>query len=624
VRISKVREMDQTPFSRTANSEPRDVHPTSQDLVVDAEKAVELHPLDSAPGHKLGQLEATALCGNDITSSCLYVAALSAIYAGKYAPLALLMVAGVLYLYRWVYAEVGDALPLNGGAYNCLLNTTSKFRASMAACMTILSYIATAVISASEAMHYAHHLIESLPVHAATFALLGFFAFLSIIGISESARVAVVIFVFHLLTLAVFCLLGGGTVIANPAVLLSNWQAPSEQHLLLALFFGFASALLGISGFESSANFIEEQKDNVFPKTLRNMWATVSFFNPIICLLALGILPLAAVRNHTEDLLAYSGGEIAGDWFRIWISLDAALVLSGAVLTSFVGATGLFKRMTLDRCLPQLLLKENQWRHTSHRVILLFFLLCSSILWITEGNIQTLAGVYTLSFLGVMALFAIGNMLLKVNRSALPRRFRASWPGVILALLAALVGITGNISLNPRYLGVFLSYFLPTALVVSVMLYRTKILKVILFVLRSSMDRLNRYNRRFARMIIAKIDEINSLGVVFFTAGDSRQNLNRAMLYVLSNEETKRLRVVHVYERQEDIPSRLAHDLAFLDEVYPEINIEFVTVRGKFGPELIERLSQEWGIAKNYMFIGSPTGRFPYRLADLGGVRLII
>src|SRR5262249_39977663 len=113
----------------------------SQDLAVDTREPVALAPLDSAPTHRLAEWAAAALCGNDITSSCLYVAALSAIYAGKYAPLCLLLVAGVLYLYRWIYAEVGDTLPLNGGAYNCLLNTTNKFRASMAACMTILSYM---------------------------------------------------------------------------------------------------------------------------------------------------------------------------------------------------------------------------------------------------------------------------------------------------------------------------------------------------------------------------------------------------------------------------------------------------------------------------------------------------
>ena len=96
------------------------------------------------------------------------------------------------------------------------------------------------------------------------------------------------------------------------------------------------------------------------------------------------------------------------------------------------------------------------------------------------------------------------------------------------------------------------------------------------------------------------------------------------MLYVRKNEQTKRLRVVNVYEKESDIPPQLARDLAFLDEVYPEIEIEFVTVRGTFSPELIERLSRDWRIPKNYMFIGSPSGRFPYRVSELGGVRLII
>ena len=160
----------------------------------------------SVSAHKsggLGELPATAICGNDITSSCLYVSALAIIQAGKWAPLALLMVGGVLYLFRKIYEEVVGALPLNGGAYNALLNTTSKRVASVAACLTILSYMATAVISASEAMHYVHTLWHGLPVIGATIALLGLFAVLTIVGIGESAKVAIGIFIGHLVTLTV-------------------------------------------------------------------------------------------------------------------------------------------------------------------------------------------------------------------------------------------------------------------------------------------------------------------------------------------------------------------------------------------------------------------------------------
>ncbi len=77
------------------------------------------------------------------------------------------MVAGVLYLFRRIYAEVGSALPLNGGSYTVLLNTTGKRLAAGAAVLTLLSYIATAVISANEAMHYAHNLYARARRHRA-------------------------------------------------------------------------------------------------------------------------------------------------------------------------------------------------------------------------------------------------------------------------------------------------------------------------------------------------------------------------------------------------------------------------------------------------------------------------
>ncbi len=76
--------------------------------------------------------------------------------------------------------------------------------------------------------------------------------------------------------------------------------------------------------------------------------------------------------------------------------------------------------MTLDRCLPQFLLKTNS-RGTTHRIIIAFFFLAVSVLLITKGELQALAGVYTISFLAVMALFGLGNMLLKIERARLPR-----------------------------------------------------------------------------------------------------------------------------------------------------------------------------------------------------------
>lgn len=583
----------------------------------------ERHPTEHKHGG-LGQLASTAICGNDITSSCLYVSSLAIIYAGRWAPVVLLMVAGVLYLYRSIYSEVVGALPLNGGAYNALLNTTSKYRASIAACLTILSYMATAVISASEAMEYAQGLWAPLPVLQATIALLAAFTVLTTLGITESSRVAIVIFIAHLSSLTVLLFAGIAHIALNGTeILLANLRTPVEGGIAKALFFGFSAALLGISGFESSANFVEEQAEGVFPKTLRNMWIAVSVFNPAMALLALSLVPVAAVANHEATLLAHMGDLSAGKWLNTLISIDAVLVLSGVVLTSFVGMNGLVHRMTLDRCLPQFLLKSNR-RHTTHRIILAFFVLCVSVLYITEGELSALAGVYTLSFLSVMALFGLGNILLKEKRSHLPRPVRASWPTVLVAMAAVLAGLVGNAVRNPEFVRVFFEYFTPALLVVSIMLGRIALLKLCLKVVRAGLTSFFSPRYQLAQAILKKINEINSQQIVFFTRGGNLANLNRAMLYVIENEHTNRIKIVTAVQDKSQVPERIAQDIEFLDEIYPEVDIEYVELHAEFGPKLIDDLSKEWDIPKNFMFIGSPGDRFVYGLAELGGVRLIV
>tara|TARA_B100000029_G_scaffold489340_1_gene547007 strand:- start:537 stop:2642 length:2106 start_codon:yes stop_codon:yes gene_type:complete len=695
------------------------------------------------PGHKkLGQLAATAICGNDITSSCLYVSALATMAAGHLSPFSLLIVAAVLFLFRKIYSEVVGALPLNGGAYNALLNTTSKSRASVAACLTLLSYMATAVISAIEAVHYVRSIWDGLPEIAATVGLLAVFMILTIVGITESAKVAIGIFLTHLVTLGLLIIVGivwvmghgseahlganfeGGADLSAPvhrqmivsgemlkrfredappdrttdqknreidrvekdlrngtlpASLMAFLEAKgfdvdgetvtpvegshgrwrigtsgvevlvqegevhegdekesagherqlavlTESSLLVALFFGFCAAMLGISGFESSANFVEEQEPGVFPKTLRNMWIAVSILNPSMAFLTLAVLPVEEVGFHKDHLLAHLGDVTAGGWLKLLISVDAALVLSGAVLTSYVGVTGLVHRMTLDRCLPQFLLKKNKRFGTTHRIIIAFFILAVSVLVVTDGALEALAGVYTLSFLSVMVLFAVGNMLLKVRRARLAgaQPERAPWIFVLIATAAAAAALTGIAVDKPDYFMVFLYYFIPALAVVMLMLWRVILLKSACLVIRYHSKWVAKFLGSISRGIDKKIDQINSQQVVFFTRGDKVDNLRRAVEYVRDNEQTKRIKVVTVVERQSEEPTKLEDDLKVLDDAYPQIDLEFVEMEGTFSPALIHRCSEEWNIPKNLMFIGSHGKNFKYDQASLGGVRLII
>jgi len=574
--------------------------------------------------NKLTQLQATAIYGNDISSSCLFVSALTIMYAGHFAWISLLIVAVVLFFFRKIYGEVVGAIPSNGGFYNVLLNTSSKRLAAFAAALTILSYMATAVISATEAMHYFHGIFFQLNVTFATVIVLLAFTGLAILGTKESSIVAVIIFITHLATLVLLVVACGWFLFGQGfQIFKENWHLPiSAGGIINALFFGFAAAMLGISGFESSANFVEEQRPGVFPKTFRNMWAVVSFFYPFLALLIICILPLATVGEHQESLLAFLGNTTGGSLLGSIISIDAVLVLCGAVLTSFVGVSGLLERIPLDRILPNLFLKKNR-RGVNYRIVSAFFILCVSVFFVPRGNLTTLAGVYTFSFLAVMALFGMGNLLLKLKRRKLPRPERAHSFVVVIAILFIIVAFIGNVKMNSHSFYTFIDYLIPTVIFIVLMLNRSFLVKLLIMILAYFYKNLRKIvvvsNRKLQRLQI----KINSQEFVFFTKGNNVEIINKVMQYVQNNEPTKKLKIVNVKKIKKS-NELLIKDIEVMDRAYPQIDIEFIEIIGTFGPQIIEELSVKWKIPKNFMFIGSPGDRFSYRVAELGGVRLIM
>jgi hypothetical protein len=339
-------------------------------------------------------------------------------------------------------------------------------------------------------------------------------------------------------------------------------------------------------------------------------------------------MPILQSDNYQNTLLVEMGQYVGGNKVAILIAIDAFLVLSGAVLTSFVGVTGLLERMALDRIMPPFFLKKNK-RGSSYRIIIMFLMLAISVLLITQGNVKLLAGVYTISFLSVMALFGIGNILLKVRRSQLPRPEKASWIGVIVAIIAVVLALIGNVSMPakgnlPSNLNVFLYYFIPAILFVFIMLNRIVLLKVVLKAMYYLFKPIRLFVARTDRKIQKVINKINDQEFVFFTRGDDIATLNKVMLYVSKNEHTKKIKIATVLKKGQKLPPNLKQEISFLDKEYPKIDIEFVVIDGKFSPELIQELSTKWNIPVNFMFIGSPSNKFPYRIEELGGVRLII
>lgn len=296
-----------------------DTHPYIDPVIDDA------HPKK----HLLDQFRATSIAGNDLIASVLYTIGTCTTQAGQYAPISLILVCIALWPFRGIYGEVGTALPLNGGSYNCLLNATSKLIACVAASLSFLSYTATAVVSAASATSYVAGEFENFDPFWLTIGVLAFFAFITLLGMRDSSFVAITIFAAHAITLCILIVACFVKMIENKGHILSqNYHLPMDNPIK-QIYLGFCTGLLGITGayqilapdrvfisvaltlspappnihstthylhwiagFETSANYIEQQKPGVFPKTMKNMWWLVLFFNPTIGLLSVAVMPV--------------------------------------------------------------------------------------------------------------------------------------------------------------------------------------------------------------------------------------------------------------------------------------------------------------------------------------------
>jgi amino acid transporter len=261
--------------------------------------------IEAPKHHQLSEWLSTAICGNDVLASVLYSSGMVAGKAGKLAPVIQLLIAIVLYCFRYIYEQAVTAIPLNGGSYNILLNTTSKRTAVIAATFGIITYLATGVASGTTAISYLNTQVSIddddggvIPVVFGTICLFFVVAILPCIGIKESGKIALIIFIFHVLTLSILAFYSMIYAFQHPEILTQNIlhtkfpdidviatgtddTTDTGGSIILhgtfftALFFGYSTAMLGTrttSSFETCAQFIEQQKTGVFQKTLRNLW----------------------------------------------------------------------------------------------------------------------------------------------------------------------------------------------------------------------------------------------------------------------------------------------------------------------------------------------------------------
>jgi len=359
-------------------------------------------------------------------------------------------------------------------------------------------------------------------------------------------------------------------------------NTPLPHHWSLCLLFGYASGMLGITGYETSCNYIEEQADGVYPKTLRNMWWIVTISNPLITLMCLGVMRMKTINEHKDDLLNGMGSNSLGlllfeatetMGFRSamvgWVTIDAFIVLFGAVLTSFVGAAGLLRRLSLDGCMPEFFLQTNQCRGTPHWIPVCFGGTCISIFLAADGNVTQLSGMYTIAFMLVMTSMAGCHIMLKRRAPELKRGTSVGIWRSMTAAAVTLVALGTNIYLHIDSTYTFLIFFSACFLLSIASVWRIRIL-----LLMSRMHIFPTWCINQARAIGARHR------MVYFAAGYETEKKLRAIITCFDrNELSRHVTFVHFHSPEGDDSSEaLIKAVESIRSDFPDFTVDVLTV----------------------------------------------
>ncbi|KAH8102672.1 amino acid permease-domain-containing protein [Cristinia sonorae] len=574
-------------------------------------------------GRRLGQFTAAALAGNAVLGSVFYALPAVVAVANIYSPISLFMATMIMFLWRPVMEELASALPFGGAPYTYLLNVSSKWVALLGAAVLLLDFASTSVVSAATAASYLSGEVKlPFPVYVIAISVLVVFALVCLSGLRESARLALTLLSLHMITMIVMFI---AAIIAwaksGNGLLKENWEtgrtyAP-PQSIGQQIFNGFCIGVLGLTGFECVPSYVSHFKTGIFPSVLRNLHYPAILLNVLSMLFLMALVPFETILQGNNVLSALA--EVAaGKWLRIWIVVDAVVVLCGGVLTGVLGACELAERLACDQLIPQIFLRKLITGAPAASIVA--FLLFNCVLYASSGfSLTIISKMFSLVWLIVMTLFPLSALLLKFSRGRLPRARRVPLSVVFLTFAIVFTAIGGNIAIDPSIVGYAATYVVAIVTVFLVTMKKVHIVRWLFWLYDQSVLLHNLPGTKtWGDKMTSAVKDMRRQPVCLLINTDEINRLFHKALYVKQNEETSCLKLVHFYEEEEGIPSEMEANWKILDEAFPEITIDLVLVRGAFTPSRVAALSHRLQIPTTLMFMSCPGSHFPYVATDFG------
>ncbi|MBX9568738.1 MAG: APC family permease [Candidatus Obscuribacterales bacterium] len=553
---------------------------------------------------------AAGIVGADIGTSVFYSTGVIKPFVGFTAPLVILFVCLMMWFFKATYEEGCSASPFNGGAYMMVLQTVGRRVAMVVGALTILSYLATAAVSALSGAYYIDSFdnIVNWPVAAVCSVAIVpviVFGLLNIVGIKEPAIIVFGIAFFHFVLLLGMDVWGLILAFQRNVDFGKVFQAVPNFHPINYLQ-GIACAFLGITGFESAAQIVEQLKSPTW-RTLKQVYLAIVLLVGItapltsyLCIILLTNDQLDFYSNSLLSGLAYVEG---GTPLLITLVVDAALTLFAAVNTAYVGCIGLCTTMAKQGNLPAFFLRRWAGRFPMLQgypyVVLLFMAVTVSMILVLPGQVDNLGQVYGMAFLAVMISFCVGVLLLRVRMPLKVARapYRTRWVLHIGSLVIPM----------PPAIGITVLLFAQIVLVLTAHSARALGLQIFtLVLLLMAFYRLGVVEERLSdladlRLGLGQFKHLPELPedlptYVLCTGGAKARNLASMLLRLLAREEPGPKEVIIFHAEEEKARRGVMYELlqrVVSQQIVPEFEKENMILTVKVMPEtLIDGLIQ--------------------------------
>ena len=373
----------------------------------------------------------------DIGTSVYYVPGILYGHVKDATPFFVLLTTGGFILLALKYIEITWRNPEGGGVVTITTKAFGPMWGCLGGMLITVDYFLTTAISTVSGFQYIGSVFSGVDNHIVLLSCagVGILAALNIIGIRESATVALVMastaFSVNLLVIGFAVVTMNAEQWQNVLSHLSLRKEVSSYELLV----GFSAAWLAFSGLESISQLSPAMR---FPlrRTTRLAMAAVIFTmivtSPVLTALSIGLLPDQVKATQSERFISELGLVVGGFGIKLAVVLTASSLLLFASNTAIIGSYHVFLALARQGFLPRILELRNRAFNTPHIAVLIATSVPVLLILLTRGHLLLLGDMYAFGLLGA---FVFSSLSLDAIRWRLGRRDFGFWIGVLTTLM---------------------------------------------------------------------------------------------------------------------------------------------------------------------------------------------